>query len=539
MLIDSDSNFNTGKGGFDYRYRIVWNDGTWYEILEELPTLSIKLKEVSKNEINSTFDANSIKYHGTRSSLEMSLDLEKIGSPQRYVVVFFTEGHVTNEPFLIQDVLSLAVIPPPAFDVNTNPDLISFESSTEKIIHIIIKSDITETTDLYYNVYSDSDSVKIKRLIDNSISLKEGKAEIPILLFDEGHPDLKIHKLFVDLNPWYPVNPETKSAEPGSEIFETYHFRNKQKAETFTLFWSSLPQKPFIDTPLLIQIILLSATIIMAIFGIWTHLDNRRFGNQERKIKHTNEMAKVYETLLSLTSIRDYYSKELVLRFPPDKNDQRKIRDHNIDPQHDGSIELVNLNQSNLLYLGRAIKHLKNYDKLFVKWSSLNSSVVDYNQTVSSIKHKIEFKCFKRIKEELPEFKEFTGEYAAAFFIDSIVDEAYEILVDLIKDQPHQPILQNVFPWNPDDDNDNRNLYVIKGESPGTLFQSPKPMDESSVDKILNSSTDDELKTEMKQLSKIFEKVQSELYLFKQDLEPLIRKLQSEDLIKGKCDLKI
>lgn len=535
MLIDSDSDFNTGKGGFDYRYRVVWDDGEWFEILEELSTSSINLKEILKKQIESPFFPDSVNHNGLKSLVELSLDLEHIGNPDLFTVVFFTEGQLTGETLLIQDVLSLAVIPPPTFTVKTEPSLISFESSTEKIIHIIVKSDITETTDLHYNVYSDSDSVEIKQLIGNSVSLKEGTGEIPILLLDEGHDDLKIHNLFVDLNPWYPVNPETKSIKRGSEIYETYHFRNQQKADTFTLFWSSLPQKPLIDTPLGIQITLLIATGIMAGFGIWTHFDNRRFGNQERKIRHTNEMAKIYKIMLSSTSDRDYHSKKLVLRYPSTKENQAILREETITQTSDSTIESMDLN--NILHLSRAIKHMKKYDEVFQKWNLLQTTIDEYNQNVISLKNEIKTLCLEKIKEKLPEFREYDGGYTKAFFINSIIDESYEILFDGVKDIPHQPIWANVYPWNPDNDNDERKLYVLSVES--TLFQSPEPINQSIVDNILNSSINDKFRKQMEQIFDTFEKAQSQLSLFKYKLSPLVKKLEGEDLIAGKCDLKI
>ena len=50
MLIDSDSDFDTGRNGFDYRYRVLWENSTWFEIYEYLPTDSNYIEEISYNE---------------------------------------------------------------------------------------------------------------------------------------------------------------------------------------------------------------------------------------------------------------------------------------------------------------------------------------------------------------------------------------------------------------------------------------------------------------------------------------------------------
>lgn len=69
MLIDSDSDFGTGQKGFDYRYQIKWENGTWNEIYEEIPTGSVMPKEFFRDEIESPFFKDSVKHGGIKNTV--------------------------------------------------------------------------------------------------------------------------------------------------------------------------------------------------------------------------------------------------------------------------------------------------------------------------------------------------------------------------------------------------------------------------------------------------------------------------------------
>lgn len=535
MLIDSDSDFDTGKNGFDYRYKVTWNNNTWTEIYERIQTDSLFLKEISADQIEDPFIKDSIE--GGKQSVELSLDLHEIGDPELYAIAFFTEGSIYEKTPRIQYVTSLAVIPPPEFVVRTNPSPIAFESSTENVFHILVESDIAETTDVHFNVYSDDKTLQITELIDSPISMKGGKAEIPVLLSDDGYDEFRIYKLFVDLNPWHAVNPETRNAERGGEIFESYHYRNSQKSETFTIFWSSFPQQPFINAELLVQIILLVATGVMVFFGIWTHFDNRKDRNQERKIGHSLDMAKIYKTMQSLVCVRDYYSKNTALRYPDDKIAQQRVRLGDESVKNDGSIILKDLNQNNLPHLGWALQHIDQYPNIKTRWDNLQQSIKEYDELVDSLKNKIKSICLKNIGEKLDGYKEYDGTYSNSYFITNIVFECYEILVDDANGSMHQPASGMMVPWNFQDESDTRELCEIRADY--VLFQSPEPIDESIAQEILDSCITNETRGDMKKIIKKFSKSTDELALFKQELKSLVTLLEGRDLIKGKCNLGI
>lgn len=260
MLIDTDTDFETGKGGFDVRYKVQWENGTWFEMYEKISSSGI-IKNISEpQQIDNVFTPD-IETNGQhRASVDLKLDLEKIGKLDTYSIVFFSEGKLIGKTPLIQDVFSRVIIPPLTFEVHTDPFPLSFESGTKKDVHIFIDSTFTENAEIYYNIRSNSDNVIIEEVSDNSIFLQNGKAEIPILVQDIPHEDTQTHELIVDLSPWYPVNKETEGVERGGEIFESYYYRNQQYTESVRLLWTSLP-KPQIDWEFYIAIVGISVAI--------------------------------------------------------------------------------------------------------------------------------------------------------------------------------------------------------------------------------------------------------------------------------------
>lgn len=532
ILIDTDTDFGTGVGGFDFRYHVQWKNGTWFEIYEKIPTSGMPLENILEPRIIDTvFTPDVVINDRIKSTVKLKLDLEKIGSPDIYSVVFFTEGNLTGETPLVQDVLSRAVIPRLDFVVRTHPSPLSFESSTEQDAHIFIDSKFTENAVIYYNIRSNSKQVSIKEVFDNSIVLQGGKAEIPILLSDIGHDDIQVHELYVDLSPWYAVNPETRSVERGGEIFQSYHFRNQQYTDTFKILWTSLPQQPW-DTILIVQVVLLVATSVMAGFGIWTHFDNRKFGNQERKINHSIDMAMIYKSMLSLICRQDYYTKQLQLRFPAEEINRTLLWEKRIDPDRDGTIILEVLTTDNLPHLGWALKHLKKYGDVYEKWKSLQELIHEYNDRSRLLKNEIRSACLKRIKENLRDFREYDGSYNPSYFIENIAFESYSILHDAVNGIPHPPPKNRTDPYD-----EEKKFLVTYADS--TLFQSPKPYDSHSVNKILESSMDDVYRKEYQEMNNIFERSQHELQNFTNVLERLVTDLEGGDLIKGKCKIGI
>lgn len=539
MLIDADTNFDTGVNGFDYLYKVMWSNGTWVEIYQEIPTKG-PLKMLEQNNIDNVFTPDIKIDNQPKSTVDLELDLRKIGSPDLYAIVFFTEGNLIGKIPLVQDVLSLAVIPPLDFTVTTHPFPLSFESSTEKDVHIFIDTTFTENAEIYYNISSNSDDVSIKEISDNSIFLQNGKAEIPFLLKDIGHDDIQVHELTVSLNPWYAVNPETNDAERGGEIFESYNFRNQQKSETFTIIWTSLPQ-PTWDIVLIVQVAMLSGTIFMVGIGIITYRSNFKFATHERKDKHTQDLIPVYDIMRSLISKVNHYTKQITLQYPENEDDRYLVRTSPSELHTKRDMKLQEFNHENITFYNSALKHLKKYKELNRKWTELQSTLNQYDELVESLKSNIKEICLKTIHEKLPTFQEFKGGNENAYYIDAIVFEAYGVLEDAMQNRhprtsPNVQFVKNsdFFPEVVPAEGDESGEYHAFLSS--TLFFSLEPFP-NEINEILGCVLQDSLKEKYRSLIELEQKSKFQLDAFRIDIKSLLKDLNAGKIIDGKCDL--
>ena len=544
MLIDSDSDFNTGKKGFDYRYYVKWDNGTWYEIYEEIPTGSVNpIKEFEKNHIESPFIEDSVEHSGIKQTVEMSMDLSKIGNPDLYAVAFYTEGTIYERTPLIQYVTSLAVIPPPEFVVSTNPPLISFESSTEEIVNIIVESDIAETTDVYHNIYSDNKNLEIAELLeDNSIHIRSGKAEIPIKLKDVAHDDIQVHHLSVDLNPWHAVNPETRNAERGGEIFESYHYRNHQEAQTFLLSWISLPA-PSYDWQLSIQIAILIATGMMVVFAFFTYEKQAKMTNYTLNEKHKHEILDVYDKMQSLLYEKRGFTKEFVLTYP--ENDDKRIEASvgSVNLHASRIFETVEFNGANVFFYHSALEHLKSYPEINEKWNSLYESISNYNAELISLKKSIEEHYLEFFKKHFTNFVPADGTSKHVFNMESIVRESYEILddamngrdVDLDLEETHHMLSDEYEHIESGSENDEAQNSLYKNNSLLLFSTEPFP---NEAHNMLNTVLTGTLKKKYQSLMKIEQKNIKFLDEFRFSIKDVVKELTLGVKLKGECKLE-
>jgi hypothetical protein len=141
MLIDIDSDYNTGWQGYDYMLKISWENKTknWTYLLQEWSSDSTTRVLENKSNFTSFLDDKESKY------VYLSLDLQKINFPDKYLVVFFTDydfqdGGVKYE---ISDFSNAARIPPPQIVVSTSPNAISLRPGEKKSVEVEVNSSTT------------------------------------------------------------------------------------------------------------------------------------------------------------------------------------------------------------------------------------------------------------------------------------------------------------------------------------------------------------------------------------------------------------
>lgn len=135
MLIDVDANNETGWHGIDYMTKIMWKNKTWTKILEEWSSHGESRLLDNQTNYAGFFDKQ-------KRYVLLSLNLDTVGFPEQYRVVFFTQQlfKKENPVHIIGDFTRWVHIPPPEFVVSTSPSFLQLRAGDQKIIEVQIKS---------------------------------------------------------------------------------------------------------------------------------------------------------------------------------------------------------------------------------------------------------------------------------------------------------------------------------------------------------------------------------------------------------------
>jgi hypothetical protein len=166
MMIDTDFNSETGYNGFDYLINIRWNttSQTW-----ERPVIKYS---PDGNEIRTIQETNNFTGFFGREFNEyvlLSFDLDIIGSPTKYKVLFYAnafEGAFERTEFPVlmgRDVSRWVPIPPPEFSISTSPSSIAIRPGEEKNVELKLLSN-TE-----FESYIDLSTAAIPKIESNII----------------------------------------------------------------------------------------------------------------------------------------------------------------------------------------------------------------------------------------------------------------------------------------------------------------------------------------------------------------------------------
>ncbi len=139
MLINADSNLDTGYLGHDYLLRIFWNNETktWIYKLAEWSTARVERIIHQIPNYTDFFDEG----EGNRY-VHLSLNLADINFPQQYVVVFFVDYafDINNPKKGISDYSNWVNIPPLKYTISTSPSTIALRPGEEKTIEVQVNS---------------------------------------------------------------------------------------------------------------------------------------------------------------------------------------------------------------------------------------------------------------------------------------------------------------------------------------------------------------------------------------------------------------
>jgi hypothetical protein len=220
MLIDADFDKKTGFDGIDYQFEIKWDqrNGVWNNTLEAW----------SPNGLERTVDS---KYNYTGfyeqggNYVILSLDLDQIGSPSKYKVIFYTE--VERDSVSFTDFTRWVALPSPHLVISTSPNSIELHKGEEKTIEVKLNS--SQGYEPSVNVYAISTVKNIKVEFPQNDTLRiptYGLATTPLTI--SASPDAPVgpYTLFIFAN----------SSFPSEELVEV-----ESVARDDSTFYSTLP----------------------------------------------------------------------------------------------------------------------------------------------------------------------------------------------------------------------------------------------------------------------------------------------------------
>jgi hypothetical protein len=134
ILIDADSNQQTGKEGVDYQEEIQWSNitHTWNKIMLEYSSPSHN-RTLDIKENYSGFFKNNERY------LLLDVNLRDIVYPTEYKVIFYAST-IHGYSNMKLDLTSWLDIPPPEYDIAPLPNPVIVRQGEQKIIGVQLKS---------------------------------------------------------------------------------------------------------------------------------------------------------------------------------------------------------------------------------------------------------------------------------------------------------------------------------------------------------------------------------------------------------------
>jgi hypothetical protein len=131
VLIDADSNNETGVQGVDYQIEISGQNGTW----------SRKVSQWSSIQSNRTLDEpNYTGFFGKEGKyILLSANLDAIGSPDKYRAIFYTEQIKEGSIWKV-DFTNWVHIPRPEYEILLSPKSLDVIRGENKTIEVQVKS---------------------------------------------------------------------------------------------------------------------------------------------------------------------------------------------------------------------------------------------------------------------------------------------------------------------------------------------------------------------------------------------------------------
>jgi hypothetical protein len=154
MYVDADAKDKTGVGGINYQVEIRGQNGMWSKTFSQWSSFGSN-RTLSKMAITQD---NYTGFFGKNGRyVLLSLDLNAIGSPELYRVIFYAD-QIKGSKWLT-DFTNWIQLPPPKFEISTLPTSVDIGQGYDKTLAVQIKS----TTGFQPTIYLYSDNQKFTK----------------------------------------------------------------------------------------------------------------------------------------------------------------------------------------------------------------------------------------------------------------------------------------------------------------------------------------------------------------------------------------
>ena len=199
MLIDADFDRRTGFDGIDYKFEIKWQNSsrTWNNRLEAWSPNGDQRTIDLKNNYSGFYEYGGGKY------VTLSLNLDQIGSPSKYKVIFYAE--VNKDDTSYTDFTRWVALPPPQLTITTSPTSIELRKGEEKTIEIRLNSsqDYEPTVKVYAK--STVDKITFKFLQNDTLQIPTyGVATTPLVIRASDDASVGPYTLLIFANSSFP-----------------------------------------------------------------------------------------------------------------------------------------------------------------------------------------------------------------------------------------------------------------------------------------------------------------------------------------------
>jgi hypothetical protein len=132
MLVDVDNNIDTGWYGIDYKTGIEWDitQKKWIRIFEE---------NFKNGGVHARDDEDYSVSFDNQSYAQFSVDLDKMGFPNPYKIVFYAEIKDNNSTYNM-DFTPWVRIPPPEVSISVSPNPLSLIQGGSEQVQLNVKS---------------------------------------------------------------------------------------------------------------------------------------------------------------------------------------------------------------------------------------------------------------------------------------------------------------------------------------------------------------------------------------------------------------